>query len=118
MVHANVCYPGAGPFTVFAPSDKAFARIPKKCIDALLKNKTLLTSTLTFISGVNYYKENISHLRVNYARVVYADASVTNGVMHVIDRVLFPREMNDLCGDDVMDYDDDSSETEVFVPFQ
>ncbi|WAR25411.1 hypothetical protein MAR_011115 [Mya arenaria] len=102
MVHANVCYPGAGPFTVFAPSDKAFARIPKKCIDALLKNKTLLTS----------------HLRVNYARVVYADASVTNGVMHVIDRVLFPREMNDLCGDDVMDYDDDSSETEVFVPFQ
>ncbi|XP_052780939.1 transforming growth factor-beta-induced protein ig-h3-like [Mya arenaria] len=130
---------GAGPFTVFAPSDKAFARIPKKCIDALLKNKTLLTSVLEYhVAPAVDYSAGLScgddvktlngasvkitkmfgHLRVNYARVVYADASVTNGVMHVIDRVLFPREMNDLCGDDVMDYDDDSSETEVFVPFQ
>jgi len=55
-------------------------------------------------------------VRVNHAKVVYADATVTNGVMHVLDRVLFPKEMDDFCDDMATDYDDTSAE-EINMPF-
>lgn len=43
---------------------------------------------------------------MNYSRVVYPDATTTNGVMHVIDRVLWPRGMDEMCDDVSKDYDD------------
>lgn len=120
---------GDGPLTLFAPSNRAFKRIPEKCLDALLKNTTLLTKVLTYhvvpstaysaglscgdevktVEGENVKITKLfGRLRVNHSRVTYADGSVSNGVMHVIDRVLFPSGFDDFCDDAYADYDDDS----------
>jgi len=102
---------GAGPFTVFAPTDEAFAKIPKADLDALIKDKAKLTQVLTYhvVAGkvmaadVTKLKEaktvegqmvqiNTSKgVQVNDAKVVKADVMASNGVIHVIDTVLFPR---------------------------
>ena len=97
-----------GPFTVFAPTDEAFAKLPKGTVENLLKpeNKDQLVSILTYhvvagkvMSGdllsttsaktVNGQKAPIG-LRVGNANVVAADIKATNGVIHVIDQVLLP----------------------------
>ncbi len=107
---------GKGPFTVFAPTNAAFAKIPKATLDALLKNKPELTKVLLYhvVSGkvmaADAMKMNgkmaktvegsslkISVmgkvLEVDNAKVIKADIAASNGVIHVIDTVLMPKMM-------------------------
>ena len=102
---------GAGPFTVFAPTDDAFANIPKDQLEALLANETQLTAVLTYhvvagkvmstdlkndmmvktVQGKNItITLDDSGVMVNDAKVTQADIECTNGVIHVIDTVLMP----------------------------
>ena len=104
---------GKGPFTVFAPTNAAFAKIPKATLTALLKNKAELTKVLTYhvVSGkvmgadamtmngkmaktVEGSELKISVmgkvLEINDAKVTKADIVASNGVIHVIDTVLMP----------------------------
>jgi len=103
---------GKGPFTVFAPTNQAFAALPKGTLEKLLKpeNRNLLRKVLTYhvVSGDLMAKNlrsgrvatvegspvavQVRHggVRVNNANVVKADVDAKNGVIHVIDRVLLP----------------------------
>ncbi len=103
---------GDGPFTVFAPTDEAFAKLPKGTIDALLKpeNKGLLTAILTYhvvpgkvmakdvvtktgATTLNGQRIDIATSRgvmVDNAKVVKTDIKCSNGVIHVIDSVIMP----------------------------
>jgi len=105
---------GAGPFTVFAPTDAAFAKLPPGTVESLLKpeNKQKLAAILTYhvVSGkvmaadvtkmksaktVNGQMLTIKSTRgtvmVNNAKVVSTDIVCSNGVIHVIDTVLMPK---------------------------
>jgi uncharacterized surface protein with fasciclin (FAS1) repeats len=102
---------GKGPFTVFAPTDEAFAKLPAGAIDGLLKDKAKLQSVLKYhvVSGkvmaadVMKLKEaktlneqmvtidTKNGVRVNNAAVTKADIDTSNGVIHVIDTVLMPK---------------------------
>jgi len=105
---------GAGPFTVFAPTDAAFAALPEGTVAELVKpeNKAKLTSILTLhvmsgavhaadISGKTLHPATVNGetlvvdgthgVTVNGANVVTADIACTNGVIHVIDAVLMPK---------------------------
>jgi uncharacterized surface protein with fasciclin (FAS1) repeats len=101
---------GKGPFTVFAPTDAAFAKIPKADLDALLKDKAKLTAVLTYhvVPGAVMAKDvkagNVKTVQggmltigttggvtVNNAKVVQADIVASNGVIHVIDTVVLPK---------------------------
>lgn len=103
---------GKGPFTVFAPTDAAFAKIPTASLNALLANKTQLTALLTyyvvpykvmstdFKNGMTVKTvqgENLTitlangGVMVENAKVVQADIVCANGVIHVIDVVLMPK---------------------------
>ena len=102
---------GEGPFTVFAPTDEAFAKIPQEQLESLLENKTQLTAVLTYhvIAGkvmstdltddmavATVQGENVTinldegSVMVNDAKVVQADIECSNGVVHAIDTVLMP----------------------------
>ena len=101
---------GAGPFTVFAPSDEAFKAVPAKTMAELSTNKALLKSVLTYhvlagkISSADAKNGNVKTLQganvavskagtfvtVEEAVVTEADVPATNGVIHVIDKVLMP----------------------------
>jgi uncharacterized surface protein with fasciclin (FAS1) repeats len=102
---------GAGPFTVFAPTDAAFAKIPKETLDALLKDKQKLTAVLTYhvVAGkvaaadvvklksaktLNGQEASIhaagGSVMVGNAKVVQTDIMTSNGIIHVIDTVLMP----------------------------
>ena len=102
---------GEGPFTVFAPTDEAFAKLPKGTLDALLKDKAKLTAILTYhvvpgkvmskdVAGMSSAKtvngQELSieakdgKVKVNKATVTTADIAASNGVIHVIDQVLMP----------------------------
>ena len=103
---------GDGPFTVFAPSDEAFAKLPAGTIESLLKpeNKDKLTAILTYhvVSGkilssdvkpgqvVTLQGDTLSvssksgALMVDQATIVATDVTATNGVIHVIDEVIMP----------------------------
>jgi uncharacterized surface protein with fasciclin (FAS1) repeats len=104
---------GKGPFTVFAPTDAAFAKVPKAQLDALLADKTALAALLTYhvVPGrlmasdivetngatpmtVNGQVINITvrggKVYVGGAQVVGPDVQASNGVIHVIDTVLMP----------------------------
>jgi len=101
---------GDGPFTVFAPTDEAFAKIPKADLDALLKDKAKLTKVLTYhvvpgkvmaadvaklseaqtVEGQPIRIDTSSGVKVNDANVVKADIVASNGVIHVIDSVILP----------------------------
>jgi uncharacterized surface protein with fasciclin (FAS1) repeats len=100
----------AGPYTVFAPTDAAFKKVPRKTLNALLRNKAKLKAVLLYhvvsgkvtaavaklstaktlsgksvrirMSGMNVF--------VNSAKVTKADVTASNGVIHVINRVLIP----------------------------
>ncbi len=101
---------GKGPFTVFAPTDEAFAKIPKADLDALLKDKAKLTAVLTYhvVSGTVMAKDvkagkvksvqgselslgTTGGVTVDGAKVIKADIVADNGVIHVIDSVVLPR---------------------------
>ncbi|MCX6783119.1 MAG: fasciclin domain-containing protein [Candidatus Levybacteria bacterium] len=102
---------GTGPFTVFAPTDEAFAKIPKETLDAVLADKAKLTAILTYhvvagkvmasdVTGLTSAKtvqgdevkiDTENGVMINDAKVVKADIECTNGVIHVIDSVLMPR---------------------------
>jgi len=100
-----------GPYTVFAPTDAAFKKVPKKTLKALLANKAKLKAVLLYhvVSGkvtaadvvklrsaktVNGKKVRIrvsgGNVFVNTAKVVKPDVMATNGVIHVVNRVLIP----------------------------
>ncbi|SJZ73267.1 fasciclin domain-containing protein [Novilysobacter spongiicola] len=104
---------GDGPFTVFAPTDEAFAALPAGTVDNLLKpeNKDQLVAILTYhvvsgrypagrVAGLDEaatvngesvdISANDSGVMVDGANVVMADVTATNGVIHVIDKVLMP----------------------------
>lgn len=100
-----------GPYTVLAPNDEAFAKIPKADLDALLKDKARLTAVLTYhvltanvsaadlkmmkdfgtAQGGRITIDASKGLRINGANIVKADVSASNGVIHVIDTVLIPK---------------------------
>lgn len=104
---------GDGPFTVFAPTDEAFAKIPKEKLEAILKDKKLLTSILTYhvVSGKVMAADVVKldsaktvqgksimivtkdgKVTVNGANVIKTDIACKNGVIHVIDAVILPPE--------------------------
>lgn len=104
---------GPGPFTVFAPSDEAFKKLPAGTLDALLKDKAKLKSILTYhvASGHLLAKDLLSadlktvegspvhvtvsgaKVQVNNSHVTKADIVASNGVIHVIDAVLLPKDV-------------------------
>lgn len=104
---------GKGPFTVFAPSDAAFAKLPKGTVEALLADKDKLTAILTYhvvagkvmagdivkMGGASPATVNGAPVRVTLrdgavyvdgAKVVTADVGASNGVIHIIDSVIMP----------------------------
>jgi uncharacterized surface protein with fasciclin (FAS1) repeats len=104
---------GEGPFTVFAPTDEAFAQIPEADLNALLADKEALTAVLTYhvVAGKVLAKDvvNLSSaetvngqsvaitvrdgkVMVDGATVVATDIEASNGVIHVIDKVILPRQ--------------------------
>ena len=102
---------GSGPFTVFAPTDAAFAKIPKADLQALLADKEKLTAVLTYhvvpgkvtaadvveltsvrtVQGQSIAIATRGGVTVDGAKVVKADIMATNGVIHVIDSVILPK---------------------------
>ena len=102
---------GKGPYTVFAPTDAAFAKLPPGTVDALLKDVPKLKAILTYhvVSGkvmakdvktgavptVNGQSINITAgaggVGVNDAKVTATDVAASNGVIHVVDTVLLPK---------------------------
>ena len=102
----------AGPFTVFAPTDDAFAKLPPGTVDALLADKAKLTAILTYhvvagrvtaadvgglteattVQGGKLAIDASNGVKINGATVIAADVMASNGVIHVIDTVLLPPE--------------------------
>ena len=89
-----------GPFTVFAPTDEAFAKIAKADQDALLKDKAKLKAVLTChvgpgkgitVQGSDVTVSTMVGAMVNNTRVARADVAADNGVIHAIDTVLMPK---------------------------
>jgi uncharacterized surface protein with fasciclin (FAS1) repeats len=102
---------GEGPFTVFAPTDEAFAALPAGVVDALLlpENKAVLAQILTYhvvsgkvmaadvtdsdvatVEGQTVKLSTADGVTVNGAKVVSADVAASNGVIHAIDAVILP----------------------------
>ena len=104
---------GAGPFTVFAPTDEAFAKLPAGTVDALLKDIPKLKSILTYhvvagkvlaadvvkldgksaktVNGAEVKISTAGGVKLNgTANVVKTDIECTNGVIHVLDAVILP----------------------------
>ena len=101
---------GKGPFTVFAPTDAAFAKIPKADLDALLADKAKLTAVLTYhvvagkvmakdvkagkvktVQGSELTVATAGGVMVDNAKVTATDIVAANGVIHVIDTVVIPK---------------------------
>ncbi len=102
---------GPGPFTVFAPTDEAFAKIPKADLDAILADKAKLTAILTYhvvagkvmskdvammktaktVNGAELTIDTSAGVKVDGATVIKADIEASNGVIHVIDTVVVPK---------------------------
>jgi uncharacterized surface protein with fasciclin (FAS1) repeats len=102
---------GEGPFTVFAPTDEAFAKIPPADLEALLADQEQLRAVLTYhvvpgkvmaaevvglesartVQGQSISIDASDGVRVDGARVVQTDLEASNGVIHVIDTVILPR---------------------------
>ena len=101
---------GEGPFTVFAPTDEAFAKIPEDQLNALLADKEQLTAVLTYhvvagkvmaadvaglesattVEGQDIRIDTSDGVKVNDANVIKTDIVASNGVIHVIDTVIIP----------------------------
>ena len=101
---------GKGPFTVFAPSDAAFAKLPAGTVEALLKDKAKLAAILTYhvvpgkvmakdvkagavktANGASLTITTANGVMVDGAKVVATDVMADNGVIHVIDTVVMPK---------------------------
>ena len=101
---------GPGPFTVFAPTDEAFAKLPKATLDALLKDKAALTKVLTYhvvagkvmaadvkagkvktVQGQEITVATTGGVTVDASKVTATDIVASNGVIHVIDTVMLPK---------------------------
>ena len=102
---------GKGPYTVFAPTDDAFAKLPKGTVESLLKDIPKLTSILTYhvvagkvtaaevkklttaktVQGQSVSFQVNGGVKVDGANVVKADVMADNGVIHVIDSVILPK---------------------------
>lgn len=105
-----------GPFTVFAPTEEAFAKLPAGTLDALLKDREKLTSILKYhvvpqklmvnnfkipkkfktlqgqeikVDGIMWHINK--YIKINDAKTVKTDIKATNGVIHAIDSVLMPK---------------------------
>jgi len=112
---------GEGPFTVFAPTDEAFAKLPKGTVESLLKpeNKKKLAAILTYhvvagkvkakkaakldsaktVNGAEFtIKPSGDTLLINKSKVVKADIKTSNGIIHVIDAVLIPSDCKKTSG--------------------
>jgi uncharacterized surface protein with fasciclin (FAS1) repeats len=106
---------GTGPFTVFAPTDEAFAALPAGVLDALLlpENKAILAKILTYhvvsgmvmaadvtdsdvatVEGQTIKLATMGGVTVNGAKVVAADVMASNGVIHAIDAVILPPDVD------------------------
>lgn len=102
---------GPGPFTVFAPTDEAFAKIPKDQLNALLADKKKLTDVLTYhvlsgkvmakdvkagpvktVEGQSAMISTDGGPRIDNARIIKTDVVASNGVIHVIDTVIMPQQ--------------------------
>jgi uncharacterized surface protein with fasciclin (FAS1) repeats len=101
---------GKGPYTVFAPTDETFARLPDGTLEALQKDPDALKQVLTChvvpgkvtsqdvaklqsaktVQGQSVNLEAADGVKINDANVIMADVMVSNGVIHVIDRVIIP----------------------------
>lgn len=101
---------GAGPFTVFAPTDEAFAKLPAGTVEGLLKDLPKLKQILTYhvvagkvmaadvvklksaktVEGSEVKIDATSGVNINNATVVTPDVAADNGVIHIIDTVLLP----------------------------
>ena len=101
---------GDGPFTVFAPTDEAFAKLPEGTVEALLQDKEKLSAILTYhvvagkkmasdvvgaqsidtVQGGSLSVDTTDGVKVGGASVVQTDIKTSNGVIHVIDTVLLP----------------------------
>ena len=101
---------GAGPFTVFAPTDEAFAKLPAGTVDALLKDIPQLKKILTYhvvsgkvlaadvvklksaktVEGTEVKIDASNGVKINDAKVATPDVAADNGVIHIIDTVLIP----------------------------
>ncbi|MBW4544794.1 MAG: fasciclin domain-containing protein [Symplocastrum torsivum CPER-KK1] len=101
---------GAGPFTVFAPTDEAFAKLPDGTVDALLKDIPKLKKILTYhvvsgkvmaadvvklksattVEGSDVKIDASNGVKVNDSTVTTPDVATDNGVIHIIDTVLLP----------------------------
>ena len=101
---------GSGPFTVFAPTDEAFAKLPAGTVEALLKDIPKLKAILTYhvvagqveakdvvkltkattVNGQDLTIGTSGGVTINNAKVIKADVQAKNGVIHVIDTVLLP----------------------------
>lgn len=101
---------GDGPFTVFAPNDDAFAKLPSGTVEGLLKDKDKLTAILTYhvvsgkyeaadvmkmnsaktLQGGSVKIDTSDGVMVDDAKVIQPDIMCTNGVCHMIDTVLMP----------------------------
>jgi uncharacterized surface protein with fasciclin (FAS1) repeats len=103
---------GPGPFTVFAPTDEAFAALPAGVLDLLLlpSNKATLAKILTYhvvsgqvmaadvtdgdvatVEGSTIKLSTMGGVKVNTATVIAADVAASNGVIHAIDQVILPK---------------------------
>jgi uncharacterized surface protein with fasciclin (FAS1) repeats len=101
---------GAGPYTVFAPTDEAFAKLPKGALEGLLSDKEKLTAVLTYhvvpgkVMAADVKPGRVKTVQgqsltvatkndavmVNDARVIKTDIAASNGVIHIIDSVVLP----------------------------
>ena len=106
---------GPGPFTVFAPTDAAFAKLPSGVLESILKNREALTKILKYhVASGSYMASDLKHrksiptlqgqslsievhqlfhrgIKIDDAQVIHPDMACTNGVIHVIDSVLMPQ---------------------------
>jgi uncharacterized surface protein with fasciclin (FAS1) repeats len=107
---------GKGPFTVFAPTDEAFAKLPEGTLESLLKDKAKLTAVLTYhVVAGEYPAEKVvaskslktvqgspikitvgdAGVKVNQAKVLKTDIRASSGIIHVIDAVILPPEKSE-----------------------
>ena len=104
---------GDGPFTVFAPTDAAFAKLPEGTLESLLQDKEKLKAVLLYhvvsgkvtaadvskidsaktLQGGSVHVSTCDGVKINNAKVVKADVMTSNGVIHVIDTVLIPENL-------------------------
>jgi uncharacterized surface protein with fasciclin (FAS1) repeats len=103
---------GDGPFTVFAPTDAAFAKVPQQTLDDLLQpenqkrlaailnyhvrvgkvtsHEVIAMNSATTLQGQTLHISKQDGVKINEAKVIVTDVEATNGVIHVIDSVLMP----------------------------